>query len=184
MPCTAQLRRHAIYAAIMAALYVTVPQPLLGLSLVIWVASLGINSIITCLRHGATKIPAHLAVHFCVWLIIVSLAEVLPVKTRERYLERTVVLPTAEMSLKELKTYVEGQGRDRFPVPVEIEFPESQAERVIRWSSRTIKLREFLSRIEEQSSLESRLWGCGNSRTILWGIAPDELCLTDPYWSE
>lgn len=184
MPRSVQLGRHAICAALIAAFCVTLPQPLLVVALVVWVVGLTAFSIYACVRYGASRVPACLAVHLGVWLLTSSIAEILPVKSRERYLERMVALPASEMTLKDLTTYVDGQGRDQFPVPVYLDYPESQAEHVIRWPSRTIKLKEFVSRIEEQSSLEYMLAGCGNSRTILWGVAPDELCLLDPNWSE
>src|SRR5262249_35342995 len=158
----------AFCAAFLAGLFVVCDPATCVLVFIAWVSALVVSLVqLRGRRDGSAG--AVLLAQVAVVAAVVSLAAVAPVKTRDRLLSGRVILPKAEMSLRELQDYAEGDGRQCFPVRLWLSYPESQAARAVRWAARGMTLREFLDTIEGQSRLRYRFGGCGNGTTILWG---------------
>jgi hypothetical protein len=100
---------------------------------------------------------------------IVTAAYLAPVKTLDRVLERQVNLPTAEMTLGELRDHADLDIHESFPVRLSISVHESEDSLLIRFPSQKLSLRQFLSVVESQSPLRHRFVCCGNGYTVLWG---------------
>jgi|GEM_PF-1981687 len=100
--------------------------------------------------------------------IIAFAAYYQPAKTVEQELQRSISLPSAEMSLAEL-AYAMSYDRQSYPIHVTLRFPDSAKDQVIRWPSQQVSVAEFLGAIESQTSLRGSFRHCGNGYTVLHG---------------
>ncbi len=159
---------HAFCAAFFAGLFVVAVYGQHEFVFFAWLCVLGISLIdLNWRRYGVAR--GALLVQTTIAVAVVSLAAAAPVKTRDRLLGGRVILPSAEMSLGELRDYAEGAGRRSFPVRIQLSYPESRAGSVLRWPASEMTLKEFLTTIEGQTQLRHQFGSCGNGSTILWG---------------
>ncbi|HUE69787.1 MAG TPA: hypothetical protein VMP01_02765 [Pirellulaceae bacterium] len=91
-----------------------------------------------------------------------------PFKTKDEVLNRRIELPKTDYTLAELR---EPFDFDLPPLPFRayFNFPDADANRIIRFSQRGLTIRQFIDAIETQSSLRHQFHSCGNGHTILTG---------------
>lgn len=168
---SSSLRAHALCAGIFAALFAVAAPGLQELVALAWFVVLGIIAWVQIRRRSPERLVAVLATQGLVAAAVIGLAVAAPVKTlaRDRLLGRRVALPKTAMSLRELDDYLQGDGRDRFPVSISLPDREFLGDTVLRWPASPMSLREFLDVIEQQTGWEYRLGTCGNGSCILLG---------------
>lgn len=112
---------------------------------------------------------------------IVTAAHMAPVKTTDRFLDRTITIPKSRMTLAELEGEPDGPRPDWRPFAVSVVVPASERNHVIAFAGTTLTLHEFVDAVESQSTLRHRFAHCGNGWTVLWGgDCSFGLCLCRP----
>lgn len=110
-----------------------------------------------------------LATYVAVTLSVIVAAVLAPVKTAERVLERTLVLPQTELTVAEMDREQGFESAQWLPRYVVVAANSGNANQRIRFRTTKITLREFIATIESQSELRHRFVHCGNSSSILFG---------------
>jgi hypothetical protein len=133
------------------------------LAAVIWVAR-------TELRMGHQMRAGMAVVVQGAGMVVIVIAAVLaPGKTTERFLDRTITIPNAQMTLSELAGSPDEPKPEWCPFLLSISVPENERATVIDFPGKTISLRQFVDSVEHQSTLRHRFMHCGNGYTVLWG---------------
>ncbi len=100
---------------------------------------------------------------------IYTLAYLAPVKTTDRFLERSIRLPASELSLAEIAGSPNELPPEWYPRSIGFSVPEIARQNTVTFPATAITLRQFVDAIEEQTELRHRFAHCGNGSTILWG---------------
>ena len=160
---------HVLTAFVFASLVVIAPLPLHLILLLFWLAIL----VFIARRHfiASRKQIAWLIVGIqpVVIAVVITVAYFAPVKIVDQVLERSVSLPNAELTLGQLQELAESYRRDSFPIMLSVSVSQSESSQVIRFPGQRMTLRQFVTAVEQQSSLRHRFAHCGNGSTILGG---------------
>lgn len=110
-----------------------------------------------------------LATYIAVTVLIVLAAVFAPVKTTERVLGRSMVLPSTELTIAEMDRETNFENTEWLPHFVCVTTTTENADKQIRFRATDITLREFVDTIESQTQLRHRFMHCGNGSSILFG---------------
>lgn len=154
---------------ILGAVAVVLPLPINFAAFVLWLALLA-SFVRKQLRQQRPPLAvASVLMQVSVIVAIVTSAHLAPVKTTERFLDRTITLPKSRMTLRDLAADPEGSRPEWRPHSVSIHAPDDEKTRVVVFPDTSLTLRQFVGAVESQSSLRHWFSHCGNGSTILWG---------------
>lgn len=156
---------HGLIAVALAAAMVVLPMGhlLMAIPWIIVVAAASIR------EPNSARGAFTLATYVAVTLSVIVAAVLAPVKTTERVLERTLVLPKTELTVAEMDREQGFESVRWLPRYVVVATTSENAKKQIRFRATEITLREFISTIESQSELRHRFMHCGNGSSILFG---------------
>jgi len=160
---------HTLIPCILGSLFVVAVLPLDALVLLIWLVVLNVASRRHFEAHRANFGIAVLGIQALVMVAIVAAAHLAPVKTTNHVLSRPVTLPKTEMTLAEIQEHVGSYRRESFPIFTLMTVPDAHRSATIRFPARQMTLRQFVTAVENQSSLRHHFRHCGNGSTVLWG---------------
>ncbi len=160
---TSLVIRNVLLASVFGIVAVALPFSFITLAiwLVVFLWSVG-------KQHGARGGVAVVS-QIAVMALIIATAVIAPVKTTERFLDRTIELPKSSMTLAEIEGDPNGPHPDWCPFSVHLRVEPDEKTKEINFPSENLTLREFVQAIESQSTLRHRFSHCGNGSTILWG---------------
>jgi len=156
---------HLCVAVFLGALVVVMPAGLILILPMIVV----VGTIISLIRAQRQQESAVL-VYVVVISVVIVTAHFAPVKTTERFLNRTMKLPNALMTLADLDEELSHyESRNWLPRNVRVTVNPACAADRIEFQSQETTVREFVDAIENQSALRHHFGHCGNGSNVLFG---------------
>lgn len=173
---------HFLAALVCGAIIVVAPFELLFLIVPAWLIVVGSVANDWRRQNQRSAAAAILLIQLVtVFAVVLAAANYAPAKTRETMQdELSATLPQSTMSLAEIRAFVEEQGnRAGFLRLVHFTDQETGLQAKVTFPDRHVTLRQFITEINRQTPFEARLiGGCGNGSTILHGVAPYYVVLT------
>lgn len=120
--------------------------------------------------HGIGIFRRVLATHLLTMALLVTLAAMAPVKRIDRVKRQLIHLPQTAMTVAELSEECRYR-RKEWPLRVHLPDGERAQSTVVRFSSESMPLGQFITEVESVTGLQSRFGGCGNAASILYGGA-------------
>lgn len=155
---------HVVVAAALTTAIVALPGGQY-VGFIPWIAVVAI----ACGSEKRVSQIATLTTYVAVTALVVVAAILAPVKSVNEVLDRTVYLPKAALTLREMDWEANPQVRQWVSCPMYVHTTKNNADTKITFRSTEITLREFIQTIEEQSPLRHGFRHCGNGSSILFG---------------
>lgn len=161
--------QNGLLPSLLGAAAVVSVLPLNFAACAIWIALLA-SSVRKHRRCNRPKLAVASAItQLAVFFSIVTAAHLVPGKTTDRFLDRTITIPRSPMTLAELAGDPDGPPPEWRPPSVSLSVAGEEKTKRIVFPATTLTLRQFVRAIESQSTLRHRFAHCGNGWTILWG---------------
>jgi hypothetical protein len=155
---------HLVAAAVLAGVIVAMPMGQV-LGFVPWVVVVAL----VCGSEKGVRRTAALATYVAVTVLVVVAAILAPVKAVDEVLDRTVYLPKAALTLREMDWEANPQVGQWVTCPKYVQTTKNNADTKITFRATEITLREFIQTIEDQSPLRHNFRHCGTCSSILFG---------------